>query len=308
MLRMQCHCGKEQKTILCGTLHPFTSTSSRIDTNDFLSCKQACSKLLGCGLHRCEKECHSGECGPCEIVREKTCFCGSVREERTCGGTAEAAERNECHSPEEQEKVWTGEFSCGQPCPWTYDCGYHIEATLANTTGGKTICHPHHSSLPLPCPRSPSLVTTCACGQTPLSSLSSSPPRANCKAPIPFCGNICQKIRPECGHACSKICHEGECGECQEVVKLVCRCGNDKKSMKCHELQKKGEGELLCDKACKALRNCGRHECGRRVSYPAYDKKRTDTLRLTPCLRAVLSFGLPRSASETAEATTFARG
>ena len=264
MLRLQCHCGKEDKTIKCGTLHPQMGVTSQvIDVNDYLSCRQACDKLLGCGLHRCEKECHSGDCGDCELIREKTCYCGQEQKEEVCGTASQAELRHTCFA-EESEKSWTGEWSCRQPSTWKFDCGIHEEASTE-----RKICHPHAGPSRLPCPRAPSVVSTCACGQMPLQALAN-PPRNKCTDAIPSCGKICNKKLKTCEHSCPALCHEGQCQRCEETVTLVCRCGNEKKTMKCHQLQEEGEEELRCERICRALRACGRHECGRKVSCRVY--------------------------------------
>lgn len=51
-----------------------------------------------------------------------------------------------------------------------------------------------------PCPRSPSLVKTCPCGQTPLTKLLELgySERRSCSDPIPSCGKTCNKPLP-CG-------------------------------------------------------------------------------------------------------------
>ena len=265
MLRMRCHCGKEDKTIKCGNLHPQAGTAQRIDVDEFLSCSQICGKQLPCGLHTCSKTCHEGDCGDCEQVREKICYCSKEVKQEVCGGQRQAESRSICFGTQGAQD-WLGEFSCGKPCSWNYSCGKHKEATTEPRA-----CHPHPSPQPLPCPRSPGLVTTCACGQTPLTDLFREPRKA-CTDPIPSCGKVCSKMRPSCGHECQRTCHEGECGRCEETVRLVCRCGSEKQTMRCHELQQQGEAELRCDKPCKALRACGRHECGRRCCPLAYQE------------------------------------
>merc|ERR1712093_81542 len=147
-----------------------------------------------------------------------------------------------------------------------YACGKHRESDLSTAK-----CHSHTSPAPLTCPRSPLVVSTCPCGQTPLTSIMSQP-RESCEAPIPSCGSVCSKIRPSCGHACQEICHEGPCKPCGEMVTIVCRCGNEKQTIRCSELQAQGETELRCERACKALRACGRHECGRKCCPLAYQE------------------------------------
>lgn len=259
MLRMRCHCGQEEKTIKCGTLHPQTAAEARIDVDEFLSCGQTCGRMLSCGLHKCEKACHPGECGDCEIVREKTCYCGQHQITTLCGGTAEAEKRHDCVG-KDQGQQWVGEFACDEACPWSYDCGIHTEAELSSAT-----CHPHKSTNALPCPRTPAFVTTCPCGKKALDELSQTP-RTKCTDPIPTCGSVCSTVRSSCQHSCSAQCHEGPCPPCEEQVTLVCRCGNDKKTMKCKDVSTEDPMEFQCERICRALRACGRHECGRKVS------------------------------------------
>lgn len=256
---MRCHCGKEEKTIKCGTLHPQSGTEGRMDVNEFLSCDQTCGRLLPCGLHRCDKLCHDGACGDCVIVREKQCYCGRDSITEDCGGVHQASLRYSC-SQEGGQTEWTGEYSCGQPCPWVYDCGKHAEAALSSA-----ICHPHASSYPLPCPRTPAFVSTCPCGKKSLEDITSNV-RNSCSDPVPTCGQTCNRVRNSCGHPCTSICHEGPCEPCNEEVTLVCRCGNDKKTLKCRVAVQEQANEFQCERTCRALRACGRHECARKVS------------------------------------------
>lgn len=74
-----------------------------------------------------------------------------------------------------------------------------------------------------------------------------------------------------CDHVCSSRCHTGPCPPCSVSLVRSCRCGATTRDVKCFEeqlrLQARERGELdndiLCEKACMALRNCGRHECKR---------------------------------------------
>jgi hypothetical protein len=115
-------------------------------------------------------------------------------------------------------------------------------------------CHPH-SIVPLPCPYSPSKITVCPCGATPLQDLPNYP-RPDCLAPVPTCGQRCPKERP-CGHTCPRSCHEGPCPPCHEEVVRPCRCGESQLVVGCDELRERKEqglGELTCERVCKALR------------------------------------------------------
>ena len=126
----------------------------------------------------------------------------------------------------------TNSLTC-PPCR-LYDCGHHACDRK---------CHAHRSSTPLPCPLSPSTLTTCPCGATPLSVLLPSP-RTSCLSPVPTCARRCTKIH-NCGHEwyvlldvlseqelifarSRKPCHPGDCGSCDEMIPIVCRCGTTK--------------------------------------------------------------------------------
>ena len=41
-------------------------------------CGRVCSKVLGCGRHRCERVCHAGACGGCPSAGLRRCPCGKV--------------------------------------------------------------------------------------------------------------------------------------------------------------------------------------------------------------------------------------
>jgi transcriptional repressor NF-X1 len=140
-----------------------------------------------------------------------------------------------------------------------FDCNVHFCLKL---------CHPP-SSIPPPCPRSPSLVTHCPCGKHPLDSESSVPffppntklTRTKCTDPIPSCNSTCLKPLSGCAHVCSSKCHTGPCPPCSIMVVRPCRCGAITRDVRCSSLQ--SQPEVLCDKPCQALRACGRHQCGR---------------------------------------------
>lgn len=176
---------------------------------------------------------------------------------------------------------WIGRFACDQICERyaiglynsfvkvtqsstrLFDCGIH-KCTKS--------CH-SPSRKPAPCPRSPTNVTHCPCGNStiapsPNSDLSqyTFPARTSCRSPIPTCDSTCNKIHSLCGHPCPAKCHIGSCPPCPVQVTRPCRCGSSTKTFQCYELYKEGtdeEVEILCDRPCMALRACGRHECRR---------------------------------------------
>lgn len=152
-----------------------------------------------------------------------------------------------------------------------FDCGIHK---------CKKACHPP-SPIADPCPRSPSLITHCACGRhrvapASLSSILSTsseytfPARVRCTDPIPTCNSPCSKALPSCSHSCAAKCHTGPCPPCSVSIVRPCRCGGTTRGVRCSQIHQGGseqETEILCDKPCGALRACGRHQC-RRVCCP----------------------------------------
>lgn len=53
-------------------------------TESVPTCGDTCDRLLACGDHKCPRPCHHGECGPCRLLVQKVCLCGSSRKEMVC--------------------------------------------------------------------------------------------------------------------------------------------------------------------------------------------------------------------------------
>ncbi|GAA5977262.1 hypothetical protein JCM10908_004913 [Rhodotorula pacifica] len=281
VLNEPCHCGKRTVGVRCSAVNDGKpDTPDRLKAKELLrSCGEMHAALLGCGLHRCERECHSGGCGECETVRPKRCFCGREELEGICGATRSDDRVEGCTMPgdvDAAEEEWTGEFACGRKtCDALFDCGTHR---------CERPCHPHLALEGTPhCPFSPDQVSTCPCGQTALSSLLPSP-RQNCTDRIPTCAKTCPKILA-CGHACASKCHDGPCPSCREPVPLTCRCTSLKTTRLCGEPYRSSarydedtqsvihdSDEFLCSRVCKAQRACGRHQCGRVCCPLAYQE------------------------------------
>jgi transcriptional repressor NF-X1 len=141
-----------------------------------------------------------------------------------------------------------------------FDCGVHFCSRF---------CHPPSPSPP-PCPRSPSLVTQCPCGKQNLSSQNTSafPPntllaRRTCSDPIPTCNSMCMKPLVDCNHVCSSKCHTGPCPPCTIMLVRPCRCGAATKYVPCSTVIEGSHEDILCDRPCPVLRDCGKHQCNR---------------------------------------------
>ncbi|KAJ7293231.1 hypothetical protein C8J57DRAFT_1161770 [Mycena rebaudengoi] len=215
-----------------------------------VSCGALCSRPLACDVHICALKCHTDACGPCAVREQARCWCGKEEHEVGCGeGEAISCSRDD--APE----TWIGRFACAGNCDRLFACGTHR---------CKLPCHPS-SGPATECPRSPARVRTCPCGRRPIKPSDSPdafPARLNCDARIPTCSSPCGQILP-CGHACSMRCHEGDCPPCSERVIRPCRCGGSTQRILCSIAggEDGDAGEILCQKACTALRACGRHRC-----------------------------------------------
>ena len=59
-----CLCGKSKATRNCNDLN--------------FQCDKICGRMFDCQIHRCQKICHRGECGPCPRQGARTCPCGKT--------------------------------------------------------------------------------------------------------------------------------------------------------------------------------------------------------------------------------------
>ncbi|XP_077301482.1 NF-X1-type zinc finger protein NFXL1 [Arctopsyche grandis] len=90
-LKKQCHCGLTELYIRCCLL----TDSDESVKSETLSCKQQCSRMLGCG-HRCSFICHSGECSKdCSKKTRVFCACRRIKKEMPC----DVVRQNEVNIP-----------------------------------------------------------------------------------------------------------------------------------------------------------------------------------------------------------------
>ncbi|KAJ6608304.1 hypothetical protein B0H10DRAFT_528771 [Mycena sp. CBHHK59/15] len=212
-----------------------------------VSCGAVCGRPFACGSHICQRECHTDECAPCAVREIARCWCGKETREVACG----AGDAVPCSDG--GSKDWVGRFACEEPCGRLFSCGTHRCARA---------CHPADGPL-AECPRAPGRVKTCPCGRRPIApftapnAVDAFPARTSCTAPIPTCGATCGRDLP-CGHPCSARCHADDCPPCSARVVRPCRCGSSTRAVACGT---ESDKEVLCEKACTALRACGRHRC-----------------------------------------------
>ncbi|XP_020090548.1 NF-X1-type zinc finger protein NFXL1 [Ananas comosus] len=222
--RQSCPCGKQTIMRRCA------------DQKTPLTCGQRCNRPLSCARHLCDKMCHTGECGPCQVVIAASCFCKKKIEAVLCGDMAVKGELDDTE----------GVFSCDAVCGRALSCGNH-------TCPEK--CHPGTCG---ECNLLPQKITTCHCGKTRLQK-----ERESCLDPIPTCSGVCGKVLP-CGvHLCKETCHEGHCPPCLVLVEQKCRCGSSSRTVECSRVSEEKE-EFLCLKPCGRKKSCGRHRCTER--------------------------------------------
>ncbi|KAI9484553.1 hypothetical protein BDB00DRAFT_129523 [Zychaea mexicana] len=228
---MFCFCGEHSRQTRC------------VDTDYTAlgySCDEVCGELLGCEKHLCEDKCHLGLCKPCSFQEKQMCYCGKHDRTAACG-----SERGILSGDH------VGYYECDDICNRPFKCGQHR---------CQKKCHVQDSKL-VTCPYDPTIVTTCPCGTTSITKLLDGANRTSCTDPIPTCTAICAKQLP-CGHTCNQTCHLGECPPCEELVQVHCRCKSSTFQATCARVCEVAGGEPpLCDKICRSVRNCGRHQC-----------------------------------------------
>ncbi|XP_010543727.1 PREDICTED: NF-X1-type zinc finger protein NFXL2 isoform X2 [Tarenaya hassleriana] len=234
------------------------------------SCGEVCGRPLSnnCG-HCCLLLCHPGPCAPCPKLVKALCFCGGVEDVRRCGhkqfscGNAcnrvldcdvhrckeichdgacppcreRAVYSCCCDKVKEERDCCDRVFRCEAECKNMLNCGRHV---------CEKGCHSEKCGL---CPYQGK--RTCPCGKKMYQGLA-------CDVTAPLCGSTCDKLLA-CGyHRCPDRCHRGPCLEtCRIVVTKSCRCGGLRKQVPCHQ-------ELVCERKCQGVRDCGRHACRRR--------------------------------------------
>ncbi|XP_054002022.1 protein shuttle craft [Hylaeus anthracinus] len=206
-----------------------TSQTVQCSTHKLLLCDSICGKDLNCSRHKCERKCHHGECVNCDKMIEQKCHCGKNKREITC------------------QKDVSLVYSCETVCGKLLECGNHTCTKLCHADACES------------CSLTPEKITTCCCGQTPLTEK-----RQSCLDPIPVCDKICSKNlkcgQPNNPHTCKAKCHQGDCPVCDLTTDVKCRCGNMDRELACKDLISKAD-DARCEKRCTKRRSCGKHKC-----------------------------------------------
>ncbi|ORY48177.1 hypothetical protein BCR33DRAFT_59883 [Rhizoclosmatium globosum] len=213
-----CHCGRLSYQSKCGVFE-----SKR-------ACDAVCGKKLNCGLHTCQKQCHSGPCNDCQESVSCTCFCSATTRKETCGSSQMVSDNGKL----------VQKFTCNNVCNKLLSCGNHSCSKKC------------HKGACATCSKSPSLVNSCPCGKTTVMRQQ----RTSCLDPIPTCDSICDKTL-SCGHRCLQKCHNSdEPCVCIGKKTIPCECGKHREEVACTDLV---DGDSVrttfkCNSICKTLK------------------------------------------------------
>ena len=221
-----CFCGLQNNIMIsCGRAQYLKAIGESL-SKYFISCGELCNKLLQCGLHKCKKICHEGNCFPCEEMISQKCYCGKTLRTTLCGmGKCEWTALDDKESSFEQR--W---FNCEKKCEKLFDCRiHHCEKS----------CHPQRNSFcDDKCILSPERHPYCYCGAYLQKDLYlKDKPRQKCTDPILACVNIRQ---------------------------IICACQKSSFPVSCLEMAKKKVEVPRCNIVCREKMNCGKHKCHNR--------------------------------------------
>jgi len=96
-----CCCGKETRSILCGSQESFEVK---------YLCGNVCSRSLDCGRHDCERRCHAGPCDGCPLQPGRVTHC-------PCGKTALASIQKAKPRLTCTDEIPTCQLTCMKPLP-----------------------------------------------------------------------------------------------------------------------------------------------------------------------------------------------
>jgi len=106
-----CHCGRDVIALVCSRANP--TTGGKVGLPASRSCGRKCGKSLSCRNHLCPELCHDGECPPCSVTEQASCWCGKETKLLACG----EADAKECNIlTTDGEESWTGKFGCNKTC------------------------------------------------------------------------------------------------------------------------------------------------------------------------------------------------
>ncbi|KAF2363154.1 Zinc finger NF-X1-type [Trinorchestia longiramus] len=291
-VEQNCYCTKNSRSVKCD--------SQSQDVIAF-ECGQKCGKSLDCGHHKCERQCHEGDCDACQFTLEKvtTCPCGKKSLKQLYDEAQSKEKSNNSSIPSEgkasksdldpegdnssSKRLIAERQTCSDPIPTCgSQCGKRL---LCGKPGSFHTCQAEcHEG---PCPVCPlSTPVRCRCGNMdknmPCERLTTKADEVTClkqckkirfcgrhKCGIKCCIDVDHVCHLKCGkwlscgkHKCSQECHRGMCQRCPEVSWDDLCCHCGSSSIPAPVPC--GTKAPLCGNPCQRRRSCphpASHEC-----------------------------------------------
>lgn len=232
MIQSTCFCGKVSKEIQCCERQGAWSETNESKWIGYFSCGEVCDKYYDCGVHKCDKKCHSRQLDdhtcPMQPVEGEKCPCGKTEVEQVLGHT-----RQNCSEPIP---------NCSKSCSRKMKCGHEC---MAYCHTGE--CPPCRRILPI----------KCACG----SFIYEAPCALIESKDKPHCHRRCTAEMSCRRHRCTQIC-------CEYEQKALERERARKKKFRANVSQNNNnnnneqtESIHQCQEVCNKYLNCGKHRC-----------------------------------------------
>ncbi|XP_047125843.1 NF-X1-type zinc finger protein NFXL1 isoform X1 [Hydra vulgaris] len=201
------------------------------------SCKQICHKVLSCGHHLCEKECHSTPCGDCPRSGSRKCPCGKTFFSLPC-----LDDVTPC------KDICLKQLSCGaHQC---YNRCHYGPCEACNQVVRKT-CKCGRKTKDTPCSQTLTCEFKCTklrkCGRHPCKKKCCD---GNCRP----CDQLCNRLLNCNNHKCLSPCHSGKCYPCPLRKGVSCFCGITSILVQCGK--EKSVKPPFCKEQCRIPSTC----------------------------------------------------
>ncbi|KAK3884596.1 hypothetical protein Pcinc_011152 [Petrolisthes cinctipes] len=171
-------------------------------------CEKVCGKPYRCGHHKCEKVCHTGDCGDCPRGGVRTCPCGKATHDIPCTQDVPG---------------------CGDTCGKQLACGVHYCAERCHRGQCPTclqfrvkVCRCGVKKKEMACSKDLTCDIKCKrirdCGRHTCN-------KKCCVGECGRCEQVCGRALGCGSHRCESRCHPGPCYPCSATHTLKCRCG-----------------------------------------------------------------------------------
>ncbi|KAJ5092030.1 Zinc finger NF-X1-type [Penicillium alfredii] len=253
----RCYCGKVQTQMLCSskdddlesrTVH---ENGAEEKWTGCFGCGEPCNRSFDCGVHSCQKSCHSQDALPTHCPRSP-----DVVNKCPCGKTPltkipRFSPRTSCEDPIPNCLEPCGKtLPCGHPCDQichTGPCGTCMRRVSIHCRCGRntsvSICHQGNTEPPqcfrvckstLHCGRHTCTERCCPGEQAAVDRQAARRKLKPHLRPIDedieaehICTRVCGRTLKCERHKCPELCHKGVCNTCREAIfeEISCNCG-----------------------------------------------------------------------------------